>query len=145
MKLEHTAFRSPPVSQSQSHVTTDGQSVGLFWSRAPSGARGTKFISWQSLLGSEVAKGVQDTYSLHFYTAIIASPWRRDCCLVKTLIYLLTYGAEPFLRSCQLCSYSRTAHLQLMLRSRKCGFIHTLPCTQATLCINVINLKLREM
>jgi hypothetical protein len=23
--------------------------------------------------------------------------------------YLLTYGAEPFLRSCQLCSYSRTS------------------------------------
>jgi hypothetical protein len=23
---------------------------------------------------------------------------------------LLTYGAEPFLRSCQLCSYSRTSH-----------------------------------
>jgi hypothetical protein len=22
------------------------------------------------------------------------------------LTYLLTYGAEPFLRSCQLCSYS---------------------------------------
>jgi hypothetical protein len=25
------------------------------------------------------------------------------------LTYLFTYGAEPFLRSCQLCSYSRTS------------------------------------
>jgi hypothetical protein len=27
------------------------------------------------------------------------------CCIT----YLLTHGAEPFLRSCQLCSYSRTS------------------------------------
>jgi hypothetical protein len=28
--------------------------------------------------------------------------------LLKALSYLLTYGAEPFLRSRQLCSHSRT-------------------------------------
>jgi hypothetical protein len=28
---------------------------------------------------------------------------------VPCFIYLLTYGAEPFLRSCQLCSHSRTS------------------------------------
>jgi hypothetical protein len=28
---------------------------------------------------------------------------------VYTYSYLLTYGAEPFLRSCQLCSHSRTS------------------------------------
>jgi hypothetical protein len=27
----------------------------------------------------------------------------------EIIVYLLTYGAEPFLRSCQLCSYLRTS------------------------------------
>jgi hypothetical protein len=30
-------------------------------------------------------------------------------CITYLLTYLLTYGAEPFLRSCQLYSYSRTS------------------------------------
>jgi hypothetical protein len=29
--------------------------------------------------------------------------------VIAILTYLLTYGAEPFLRSCQLCSHSRTS------------------------------------
>jgi hypothetical protein len=31
------------------------------------------------------------------------------CRTQSKLTYLLTYGAEPFLRSCQLCSHSRTS------------------------------------
>jgi hypothetical protein len=29
--------------------------------------------------------------------------------IIKSQQHLLTYGAEPFLRSCKLCSHSRTS------------------------------------
>jgi hypothetical protein len=34
---------------------------------------------------------------------------QKGNCFLKISIYLLTYGAEPFLRSRQLCSHSRTS------------------------------------
>jgi hypothetical protein len=40
--------KSISQSQSQSHVTTDGQSVGLSWCRAPSGAHDQIFILFES-------------------------------------------------------------------------------------------------
>jgi hypothetical protein len=36
----------------------------------------------------------------------IALPKRKLISKELTFLYLLTYGAEPFLRSCQLCSHS---------------------------------------
>jgi hypothetical protein len=36
------------VSQSQSHIATDGQSVGPSWCRAPSGAHDQIFILFES-------------------------------------------------------------------------------------------------
>jgi hypothetical protein len=41
----------------------------------------------------------------------------------RALIYLLTYGAEPFLTSCQFCSHSRTSQHFMELES-------SLPCSQ---------------
>jgi hypothetical protein len=48
-----------------------------------------------------------------FSTQLFLSCFRIVCFYLTILSYLLTYsltyGAEPFLRSCQLCSYSRTS------------------------------------
>jgi hypothetical protein len=41
-----TCFFSPIQSQSQSHIATDSQSVGLSWCRAPSGAYDQKLVYW---------------------------------------------------------------------------------------------------
>jgi hypothetical protein len=53
--------------------------------------------NWMKAPAYEIAKHLSQHYAIILTSAV---------CL---LTYLLTYGAEPFLRSHQLCSHSRTS------------------------------------
>jgi hypothetical protein len=80
------------VSQSQSHITTDGQSVGLSWCRAPSGAHDQIFLLYESYcpvhmgrpLWREVGSVVslcENQWLLAVQSDLQASQWEMTCCL----------------------------------------------------------------
>jgi hypothetical protein len=79
-----------------------------------------------------------------------AAFWRAAThCILKvhSLTYLLTYGAEPFLRNCQLCSHSRTSQRFMETeRSLPCSQEHsTGPCFKGIKYLKALFLKYHDV
>jgi hypothetical protein len=75
---------------------------------------GCPIWSWRSSTPAWGTPAFTDTKSWHSLCAALCFTWRRSLASRlhsvqqsdDLLTYVLMYGAEPFLRSCQLCSHS---------------------------------------